>query len=160
MQAPPAVEGMLLHGILHRAEGDFNNARAWVSDVEDACEGFQPKKREEETRLEDEVFEKVQSGNAIRDSLISYVYKSESPTQLIDDVEAFRSKKASERTNGEEEDIEDRIRKEAGKVLEWCTSKFGAGAWTDATKAWVKNSEEISKMSGDMISGGKGYREF
>jgi hypothetical protein len=30
----------------------------------------------------------------------------------------------------------------------------------DATKAWVKNSEEISKISGDMVSGGKGYRKF
>lgn len=29
MQAPPAFEGMFLHGILHRVEGDYDNARAW-----------------------------------------------------------------------------------------------------------------------------------
>ena len=28
-QAPPAYEGMFLHGILHRIEGDHDNARAW-----------------------------------------------------------------------------------------------------------------------------------
>lgn len=33
MQAPPAVEGMLLHAILHRAEGDWGNAKAWLGDV-------------------------------------------------------------------------------------------------------------------------------
>ena len=33
MQAPPAYEGMFLHGILHRIEGDFDNARAWYKNV-------------------------------------------------------------------------------------------------------------------------------
>ena len=33
MQAAPAYEGMYLHGILHRIEGDYDNARAWYRDV-------------------------------------------------------------------------------------------------------------------------------
>lgn len=33
MQSPPAVEGMLLHAIVHRIEGDYDNSRAWYSDV-------------------------------------------------------------------------------------------------------------------------------
>ena len=33
MQAPPAYEGMFLHGILHRVEGDYDNVRAWYGDV-------------------------------------------------------------------------------------------------------------------------------
>ncbi|KAI9884784.1 MAG: hypothetical protein M1823_003422 [Watsoniomyces obsoletus] len=33
MQAPPAYEGMFLHGILHRIEGDYDNARAWYRGV-------------------------------------------------------------------------------------------------------------------------------
>ncbi|KAI9752666.1 MAG: hypothetical protein M1815_000370 [Lichina confinis] len=33
MQAPPAYEGMLLHAILHRIEGDYDNARVWYRDV-------------------------------------------------------------------------------------------------------------------------------
>lgn len=33
MQAAPMLEGMYLHGILHRIEGDYDNARAWYGDV-------------------------------------------------------------------------------------------------------------------------------
>ena len=33
MQAAPAFEGMYLHGILHRIEGDYDNARAWYGNV-------------------------------------------------------------------------------------------------------------------------------
>ena len=36
MQSAPALEGMFLHGILHRVEGDYDNARAWYSNVEDS----------------------------------------------------------------------------------------------------------------------------
>jgi len=36
MQAPPAYEGMFLHGILHRVEGDYDNARAWYRNVADS----------------------------------------------------------------------------------------------------------------------------
>lgn len=36
MQSPPAYEGMFLHGILHRIEGDYDNARAWYSNVCDS----------------------------------------------------------------------------------------------------------------------------
>jgi hypothetical protein len=155
MQAPPAVEGMLLHGILHRAEGDFNNARAWIGDVKDACEGFQPKKKAQGQRLDDEVAGKIQGARGVEKSLIEYVYGGEEPGRLVDDVEAFRKRKV-----GEEGEIERRIRREGEMVLEWCRGKFGDGEFRDATRAWVKNSEEISKISGDMVSGGKGYREF
>lgn len=36
MQSPPAYEGMFLHGILHRVEGDYDNARAWYNNVKDS----------------------------------------------------------------------------------------------------------------------------
>merc|ERR1711939_7053 len=36
MQAKPAWEAMYLHGILHRLEGDLDNARAWYRDVKNA----------------------------------------------------------------------------------------------------------------------------
>ena len=160
MQAPPAVEGMLLHGILHRAEGDFSNARAWISDVSDACDGYQPKHREDCQELDSEVAKQVGSKSNTWDSLIDFVYGSEKPGSLIDAVETFRNQKQGQREDGAREQMEKRIREEAERVLEWCKSKFGDGVWEDATNAWVKNSEKISKISGDMVSGGKGYREF
>lgn len=36
MQSPPAYEGMFLHGILHRIESDYDNARAWYDNVKDS----------------------------------------------------------------------------------------------------------------------------
>ena len=36
MEAAPAYESMYLHGILHRIEGDYDNARAWYGNVEDS----------------------------------------------------------------------------------------------------------------------------
>ncbi|KAK1912273.1 hypothetical protein P3342_009874 [Pyrenophora teres f. teres] len=160
MQAPPAVEGMLLHGILHRAEGDFNNAKAWISDVSDACEGYQPKKKEEGLRLDAEIAKQVGNHSHVSSSLVIFVYGDEGPLALINAVEALRGRKQSERKEDEMKMVEKKIREEAEKVLGWCTSKFGEGAWKDATKAWVKNSEEINKISGDMVSGEKGYRKF
>ncbi|KAH7412146.1 hypothetical protein DE146DRAFT_674493 [Phaeosphaeria sp. MPI-PUGE-AT-0046c] len=160
MQAPPAVEGMLLHGILHRAEGDFNNSRAWISDVKDACEGYQPKKKDEGQKLHQEVFDKTKGGSGVERTLVEYVYGSLEPSGLIDDVEAFRKKKQAQKGRNEEQELEARSREELRLVIEWCKAKFGAGEWKDATQAWVKNSEEISKISGDMVSGGQGHREF
>ncbi len=34
MQNKPAWEGMYIHGLLHRIEGDYENTRAWYGDVE------------------------------------------------------------------------------------------------------------------------------
>ena len=36
MEAKPAVEGMFVHGILHRVEGDYRNAEAWYGDVQES----------------------------------------------------------------------------------------------------------------------------
>ncbi|KAF1918085.1 hypothetical protein BDU57DRAFT_186411 [Ampelomyces quisqualis] len=160
MQAPPAVEGMLLHSILHRAEGDFDNSRAWLSDVKDACEGFQPKKKSENQKLDSDVFSQTKGGNGFDKTFVEFVYGESDPDKLIDDVESLRRKKLGQRGEGEEEELEERSREELHKVLEWCKAKFGTELWRDATKAWVENSEEISKIGGEMASGGKGHREF
>ncbi|KAM0713688.1 hypothetical protein Q7P37_010650 [Cladosporium fusiforme] len=36
MESRPAVEGMFVHGVLHRVEGDYLNAEAWYRDVQDS----------------------------------------------------------------------------------------------------------------------------
>ncbi|KAF2129025.1 hypothetical protein P153DRAFT_386219 [Dothidotthia symphoricarpi CBS 119687] len=158
MQAPPAVEGMLLHGILHRCEGDMRNSRLWVGDVADICEGFVPKKREEGERLGEEVMRGIE-GRGMEKGFLEHVYGGERPEGVIDEVEAWRKMKGA----GKEEQgrkLEESIRGELERVLEWCRKKFGEGEWVDATSAWVKNSEEIQKISDDMVSGDKGWRKF
>ena len=125
MQAPPAYEGMFLHGILHRIEGDYDNARAWYKNVADS-----------------EVF-----GN---------VWNSEEQArEFIGKVERLLKKK-----EGDKQELESESLREIKAVVEHCREKFGDGKLDDASKAWVKPGEELKRMGEEMVSGGKGYRQF
>jgi hypothetical protein len=157
MQAPPALEGMLLHGILHRCEGDFPNARAWIGDVGDACGGWVPKRKEKGEKLDEDVRKATRGAEGIEKSLVEFVYGdqgADAAKRVIDDVERVRKE------GGDVDELERRIAEEMGRVLEWCRAKFGDGEWVDASSAWVKNSAEVQEMSNDMVSGDKGWRKF
>ena len=157
MQAPPALEGMLLHGILHRCEGDFGNARAWISDVGDACAGWVPKRREQGERLDSEVWKRTRGAGGVDVSLVEFVYGdqgADAATRLVDDVKRMRGE------GGDGAELERRIAEEMRRMLEWCRAKFGDGEWVNAQSAWVKNSAEVQEMSNDMVSGDKGWRKF
>lgn len=127
MQAPPAHEGMFLHGILHRVEGDYDNARAWYGDVAGS-----------------EVFKEVWNEGG-----------EEEAKAFIGRVEGFVKKKEGDREALERESL-----REIKVVVEFCRKKFGEGEVLDASEAWVRPGEETRKMGEDMVSGGKGYREF
>ncbi|KAF2688759.1 hypothetical protein K458DRAFT_384932 [Lentithecium fluviatile CBS 122367] len=164
MQAPPAVEGMLLHSILHRCEGDMGNARAWARDVEDACEGWVPKKKGSE-RLDKGVRGRMGDGGGgdLGGSLVGFVYGGEGDAVegLIGAVEEVRGRvKAKEGNADGDAGVEERIGKELERVFEWCEKKFGGGAWVDATQAWVRHSEGIREKGEDMVSGDQGWRKF
>lgn len=157
MQAPPAIEGMLLHSILHRCEGDMRNARLWASDVQDANDGWVTKHQGEE-KLDSKVVQDMKGKGESEVRFLEFVYGEDRDecVRLTDDVERFRNEKGGEGAL----ELEGRLKKELEKVLEWCTRKFGDGEWVDASGAWVKHSEEVRKKGEDMVSGGKGFREF
>lgn len=146
MQSPPAVEGMLLHGILHRVEGDFENARAWVGDVWSSADGKAVMRG---------VYCDGAEGNGL-----------EVARRLIGDVEALRGDVKSSGQEGREEQTQDLRRlgegmeREMGRLVSWCAEKFGAGRWEDASSAYAGPSEKIRKIGEEMVSGSKGYREF
>lgn len=146
MQAPPAVEGMYLHAILHRVEGDCDNARAWYADVRDA-------KDENDG----------QSGSEEGKRLMDHVWGQESAPQggwkdLIDGVQSLaRSIKAQ---NKRDESLERRSLREIQAVVEWCRRKFGDGRWEDASAAWVRPSEKIREIGKNQVVGGEGWRKF
>jgi len=125
MQAAPAYEGMYLHGILHRIEGDYDNARAWYGDIAGS-----------------EVFGKVWGS---KEEGVGFVGK----------VEAL-----NKRREGDKEVLEGESLREIRTVVEWCVGRFGKGVFRDATRAWVQPDEELKKMGQDMVSGGKGHRDF
>ena len=129
MQAPPAYEGMFLHGILHRIEGDYDNARAWYHNVADA---------------QSEVFKEVWGEE-----------EEEEARAFIGRVEGF-----VKRGEGDREALQEESLREIKGVVEFCRSKFGEKEVLDATEAWVRPEEDIKKIGEDMVSGGKGFRQF
>ena len=125
MQAPPAYEGMFLHGILHRIEGDYDNARAWYSNV-----------------AESEIFGKVWESE-------------EKAMEFIGQVEDLMKK-----GKGDRQDLEKESEREIKAVVEFCREKFGEGEVSDARAAWVKPGEDHRRMGEEMVTGGKGFRQF
>lgn len=134
MQSAPAFEGMFLHGILHRVEGDYDNARAWYGDVE-----------------ESEIYESVwgKGGEGEREQ------ENGRGKGFID-----RIQKLVKEREGDEASLAEESRREIEGVIEFCKKKFGEGKVEDATGAWVKNSEKIQGIAEKQLVGGEGFRKF
>jgi hypothetical protein len=146
MQSAPAFEGMYLHGILHRIEGDYDNARAWYSDVK-----------------ESEVYQKVWGKDGKTFKEVKEVKEDKTNKDLdagqkfLNKVQAF---KESEGKEGSEQDLLSESKREFDLVMEYCEKKFGTEKMVDASSAWVKNSDEIRQMGEDQVSGDSGQRKF
>ncbi|ATZ51968.1 hypothetical protein BCIN_07g05080 [Botrytis cinerea B05.10] len=149
MQSAPAFEGMYLHGILHRIEGDYDNSRAWYSDVKESeiysnlwGQGGQTWKAWKEEHGNDGNRESLDNGQ-----------------KFLDAVQKFKEMngKGSEK---EKASLERQSKEEIDGVIEWCVNKFGTSRMIDASSAWVKPSDEIKKMGEDQVSGDSGKRKF
>lgn len=147
MQSPPAYEGMYLHGILHRIEGDYDNARYWYSDVK-PCELYA-----KVWGSEGKSFKAVEGQQGNDDAA-----EKDAGQKFIDRVQML--KEGIIDAEGERKDLEQMSRQEIEVVVGWCVERFGTDRMLDATSAWVKNSEEIHKMSDDQITGDAGRRKF
>ncbi|KAI6714519.1 hypothetical protein JHW43_002937 [Diplocarpon mali] len=166
MQSAPAVEGMLLHGILHRVEGDLDNARAWYSDV--AREGA-------------ELYARVWGGGGatfkdldegVREAAFAFGERREygsggaregeldAGQRFLNAVQAFKETRARARGDEDGERLARESRREIETLVEWCVQRFGTETWADARDAWVRNGEEVQKMSDEMVGGDKGRRTF
>ena len=141
MHAAPAFEGMFLHGILHRIEGDFDNARAWYADV-----------------AKSEVYETVwppgKDGAKGEDGQSMTGGKS-GGVRFVDEVEAW-----VKRREGEESALEEKSVAEIKRVVEFVSAKFGTEVWPDATSEWASPSGDASKIQEQMILGDRGFRRF
>ena len=131
MQSEPAYEAMYLHGILHRIEGDYDNARAWYGDVQDS-----------------DVFR-----NTWPDGI-------ERAWKLIDDVEMARKGSREDKQGLDMEELGKRSLSEIKRVVEFCEKKFGTGLMEDARDAWVPLTGKHKEMAESMLVGGEGWREF
>lgn len=116
---------MFLHGILHRIEGDYDNARAWYKNVAESA-----------------VFKKVWDSE-------------EQAREFIAKVEALSKDRKRSKQELEKESL-----REIKALIEVCREKFGDSVVRDAREAWVQPSDEHRKMGEEMVSGGKGFRQF
>ncbi|KAI7161789.1 hypothetical protein KC349_g2495 [Hortaea werneckii] len=161
MQAPPAYEGMMIHAVLHRVEGDYRNAEAWYSDV------FHGEGQERGGRG---CLERCWgSGREGLERCLGFVRR----------VEGLRKKKTvpvgkkgdgvregsgvgegyEEQQTGLE-DLERESRREIEALVAWCVERFGTGKCEDATQVWVRDREEVREMKKEMVVGGEGWRQF
>lgn len=141
MQSPPAYEAMYCHGILHRIEGDFDNSRAWYSDVSD-WEGF--------TRLWGKSDASAEEGG-------QKLPRQRRARDFLDRVEKLVRHGGDE---SEKTALMEESRRELDSLLQWCLQKFGTEKVKDANQDFVKPTEEISKKAGDQVSGSGGPRKF
>ncbi|EME44580.1 hypothetical protein DOTSEDRAFT_72135 [Dothistroma septosporum NZE10] len=143
MQSSPEHTAMYLHGILHRIEGDMDNARAWYSDVSESevFMGIWGTASEEEKGEVKSAEKKLPPQRKAR--------------EFLDGVEGVIKK-----GKGQREELERDSRKEVEGVLKFCVENFGTGRREDASEEWVQPSKEISEKGQDMVIGGEGIRQF
>lgn len=147
-QSDPAWECMYLHGILHRIEGDVDNARCWYGDVKDS-----------------DVLNHVWSKEAVGER--------GSWEEFLDRVERWRDavarRKGSKQKVAEQEGVD--WEKERGElrelslwelkqVLGFVEGKFGTQEVRDTSDVWVQPEKSVADKSEAMIVGGEGWREF
>ncbi len=130
MQAAPQFESMILHGIPHRIEGDYEDARAWYRDVKDS-----------------DVFRTVWGDGG-----------SEKAMDFVRRIEILR-KETKQQDVSEVHQLEDGSKQEIRTVLEFCEKKFGTQKLDDARAVWVQDEKSSAKGS-DMVVGGEGWRQF
>jgi hypothetical protein len=143
MQSAPAFEGMYLHGILHRIEGDFDNARAWYSDVRDT-----------------DIYKKIWGSRGI--GWKEWKENGKEKEDLDDGQKFLDAVQQCKESAGkaQREELEAESKREIDDVLKWCSEKFGTEKMVDASEAWVKPSDDIKKMGEGQVSGSEGRRNF
>lgn len=140
-QSAPAWEMMYLHGVLHRIEGDVDNARCWYGDVKDS-----------------EVLKRV--WNASETSWEQFLDRIEYQKEIM--AGRTERKMQADKVNSETEraDLQNISLWELREILHFCEDKFGTGEVTDASKTWVQPEAQVADKANAMIVGGEGWREF
>ena len=145
-------EAALLHGILHRIEGDLDNARAWYASTADAV----GKEGGEENVLTVAWPGATSVGNGTGNKAAL-----ERGTRFLDDAGRVRDVSSGNGESGEKAAKLARMgEEEIVRVVKWCERKYGTGRVEDATKVWTAMAQEHRKQAGDMIVGGEGWRVF
>lgn len=156
---------MALHGMLHRIEGDVENARCWYLDV-----------------LHSDIFAATWPMYDYTDPSPSTTYDSKPAearaklpavvTEFLDRIQRLRAHVLKSSVNplpagmnraDEELELEAMSAQEIFLVREFCEMKFGTERCPNALEAYVGVGEqrgEIGVTKNKMLVGGEGFRHF
>jgi hypothetical protein len=160
MQAAPAWEAMYLHGILHRFEGDIDNARAWYGDVKasevfnwvwggiGAHDGDNPRGPEKD------------KAHVAYERAMSFLDRVEASKNPALSTSSSPAKPVAETDGMNGMTLTDMSIQEMQRVLSFCERKYGFGRISDASHVWVSMNEKHADKAAQMITGGEGWREF
>lgn len=177
MQSPPKYEGMLLHALLHRTEGDLGNSRAWYSDV---C-GSEVFEYVWSVHLDDGETEEGNTAQLVQPEAVkddkqptpepgSEEARNSSKTlpvvvKFLDDIASLRSTSHKDRTasqdwEAEREKLSAMSKQEVARILEWCERRFGTARWEDASSEFAGSAEKYKEIASKQVVGGEGWRKF
>lgn len=166
MQGAPAFEGMYIHGLLHRIEGDYANCLAWYADVSESAvfesfygsadgskqgpvaellEFLSPEERQRCSPKDENEKQPAQECARI---FIRSIDRLQQASKMGSD---FDRRKAN---------LQKVSAAELEALVDWCISKFGTEKLEDASAAWSQPSQETKEIGERMVSGGEGYRKF
>jgi hypothetical protein len=157
-EVKPKWESMYVHGILHRVEGDLDNARAWYGDVKDS-EAFVS------------VWSEANDGDSNGEVL---EITNQRWGAFLDGLEFYRDRTRKrdgdsdyhhvENWKAEEERLRETSLWEIKKLLGRCEDKFGVREVQDASDEFLGKVEsgdaELAKQAESMVTGGEGWRKF
>lgn len=135
MECAPAWESMFLHGILHRIEGDYNNARAWYGSVKDS-----------------EVFAYAWGRSSDSDSDTKGPKSGiEAALGFIAEIQSLR-----ETGKGDREELGSRSLDEIQAVVAFCAKRFGVQKVEDARDVRARNEGKLKEKRQAIVVGSEG----
>lgn len=178
MQAAPAFEAMYLHGILHRIEGDLDNARAWYTDVQDSeafrhvwgCDQGYPCSPSCSGNAQNGSQHRNRRSSARSQSLTSTdnafpsqtVDNSKTPIEralfFLDNLgDAKSTVRSGQAAPGH---LIQTSLDELSCIWSFSAMKFGTEPVLEASDIWVSMAAKHGDIAEKMITGGEGWREF
>lgn len=144
---PPKLEGILLHAILHRVEGDYENAKAWYRDVDEAARSH--------TSGAASSGQPGQPRNAFEATWSDL----DSAIRFVDGIQALRSGKLSITASSKAE-LEEQHRHELDSMFRWCETRYGKTRWEEASSEFTGMAQKHKDIAQKMTIGGEGWRSF
>jgi hypothetical protein len=162
--------GQHLHGVLHRVEGDYDNARVWYAEASGLGERTDAKTEHAGEGCFVGFWSGVarkgglgESGEAKGDAELA----KEAALAFIARVQALKAHSKGQTQDAgagteERRELERVSRAELVAIVEWAASKYGWGKWNggDGSEAYTESTEEQKEEMKRQQGGGEGFRKF